>query len=82
MLLWKHCQAYQSNLEGGVPVDNLLAKLQGGDRRSIGRVDEVVREVLADPSLFRLLFEGMLHEDPLIRMRAADAPEKDHRTAP
>ena len=63
-------------------MDDLVARLQGGDRRSIGRVDEVVREVLADPSLFGRLFEGMLHEDPLIRMRAADAAEKDHRTAP
>ena len=57
-------------------MDDLLAKLQGGDRRSVGRVDEVVRQVLADPSLFGRLFEGMLHEDPLIRMRSADAAEK------
>jgi hypothetical protein len=38
----------------------LLQKLQGGDRRSIGRVDEVVAGVLAEPSLFGVVFEGML----------------------
>jgi HEAT repeat protein len=54
----------------------LLAKLAGGDRRSIGRSGEVAAEVLADPSLFPALFAGMLDADPLIRMRAADAVEK------
>jgi HEAT repeat protein len=54
----------------------ILKKLEGGDRRSIGRSNEVVAEVLADPRKFRVLFEGMLIDDPLIRMRAADAVEK------
>ncbi len=54
----------------------LLQKLTGGDRRSTGRVEEVVAEVLAKPKYFRLVFEGMLAEDPLVRMRAADAVEK------
>lgn len=57
-------------------MSGLLKKLEGGDRRSIGRVRAVVAEVLADPSLFGDLFAGMLHADPLIRMRAADAVEK------
>lgn len=55
---------------------DLIEKLQGGDRRSIGRSEEVAAEVLADPSLFGELFQGMLHADPLVRMRAADAAEK------
>ena len=55
---------------------DLLSKLEGGDRRSVGRVDEVVADVLADPALFAALFEGMLHDSPLVRMRAADAIEK------
>jgi hypothetical protein len=55
---------------------DLLSKLEGGDRRSVGRVDEVVADVLADPTLFAPLFEGMLHDNPLVRMRAADAVEK------
>ncbi len=54
----------------------LLEKLTGGDRRSIGRADEVVAEVLAEPSLFAVLIDGMHTDDPLIRMRAADAAEK------
>lgn len=54
----------------------ILSKLSGGDRRSIGRSDEVVADVLSDPSKFGLVFAAMLNDDPLIRMRAADATEK------
>lgn len=54
----------------------LLEALEGGDRRSVGRVDEVVDKVLAEPALFGTLFHGMLHGDPVVRMRAADAVEK------
>ena len=54
----------------------LLRKLEGGDRRSIGRSQEVVDDVLSDVSLFPALFEGMLSSDPIVRMRAADAAEK------
>lgn len=54
----------------------ILERLKGGDRRSIGRVGEVVDAVLTDPGLFDTLFQGMLHDDPLVRMRAADAVEK------
>jgi len=50
--------------------------LCGGDRRSIGKSEEVVAEVLADARLFGALFECMLDDDPLVRMRAADAVEK------
>lgn len=61
---------------------DLLSKLAGGDRRSIGRSHEVVAEVLADPSLFDAVFQGMLAPDPLLRMRAADAVEKITITRP
>jgi len=54
----------------------VLSQLAGGDRRSIGRVPEVVQQVLADPAIFPALFEGMAHPDPVVRMRAADAVEK------
>jgi HEAT repeat protein len=54
----------------------VLDKLRGGDRRSIGRSDEVVADVLADPALFDELFRGISSDDPLVRMRAADATEK------
>ena len=57
-------------------MSNILNKLKGGDRRSIGRADEVVAEVLDIPTLFDDLFSGMQHDDPLVRMRSADAVEK------
>ena len=53
-----------------------LEKLRGGDRRSIGRAEEVAADVLADPSLFDVVFDGMACDDPVVRMRAADAVEK------
>ena len=54
----------------------VLQKLTGGDRRSIGRVSEVVADVLNDPTLFEAVFCAMLGDDPVVRMRAADAIEK------
>ncbi|CAB1085641.1 hypothetical protein D1AOALGA4SA_13126 [Olavius algarvensis Delta 1 endosymbiont] len=57
-------------------------KLQGGDRRSIGRVDEVVDQVLRSVSLFKVLVKGLQVDDPLIRMRSADAVEKITRVKP
>ena len=54
----------------------LLKKLQGGDRRSIGKVDEVVDQVLGSAALFEELIKGLLVDDPIIRMRSADAVEK------
>lgn len=54
----------------------ILTKLAGGDRRSIGRSNEVVAEVLVRPALFRVLVEGLTSEDPIVSMRAADAIEK------
>ena len=61
---------------------DILEKLKGGDRRSIGRVEEVVQDVLSDPSLFRALFKGLSSGDPVIRMRSADAVEKITATHP
>ena len=60
----------------------ILEKLTGGDRRSIGRANEVVRQVLRQPALFRDVFAGMLSWDPVVRMRAADAVEKITATRP
>ena len=57
-------------------MNDVLKKLAGGDRRSIGRVSEIVAEVLNDSSLFKAVFNGMLSDDPIIRMRSADAVEK------
>ena len=57
-------------------------KLKGGDLRSIGRSEEVVKDVLNDPGLFAEIFEGMLSDDPVVRMRAADVVEKVSREHP
>ena len=57
-------------------MSDFLQKLSGRDRRSIGRANEVVEDVLDDPTLFEVVFDGMLGEDPIIRMRAADVVEK------
>jgi hypothetical protein len=54
----------------------ILQKLSGTDRRSIGKSNQVVAEVLAAPNLFGILFDGMLDADPVLRMRCADAIEK------
>ncbi|MBN1904766.1 MAG: hypothetical protein JW927_06685 [Deltaproteobacteria bacterium] len=54
----------------------ILEMLRGGDKRSIGRSNEVVKIVLNEPGLFDTLFSGMLSDDPLISMRSADAVEK------
>jgi hypothetical protein len=53
--------------------------LVGGDRRSIGRANEVVDLVRLDPKKFGLLIECLWDPDPLVRMRAADAAEKTSR---
>ena len=57
-------------------MNTILQRLQGRDRRSIGKSNQVVGAVLAQPDLFGALFEGMLNYDPVVRMRAADAVEK------
>jgi HEAT repeat protein len=57
-------------------MNSILNKLAGGDRRSIGRSNEVAAEVLAHPALFLELFVGLSNDDQVIRMRAADAIEK------
>jgi hypothetical protein len=55
---------------------DILDKLRGGDRRSIGRAEEVVDEVLADLAQFGAVFDGLFDADPVVRMRAADVVEK------
>ena len=55
---------------------HILAKLKGGDRRSIGNVRAVVAAVGKEPGLFKTLVAGLFDRDPVVRMRAADAMEK------
>jgi len=55
---------------------SILRQLEGGDRRSIGRSNEVVARVLAEPKAFRPLLAGLMSDNPVVRARAADAIEK------
>jgi HEAT repeat protein len=54
----------------------IVARLRGGDRRSVGRAAEVVKAVLAEPRLFAAVFEALSNQDDIVRMRAADVIEK------
>jgi len=55
---------------------NILSLLEGGDRRSIGRSDQVAAIVSGDLAFFPDLLAGLWSADPLVAMRAADATEK------
>src|SRR5271154_388752 len=50
--------------------------LAGRDRRSIGRANEVAHLVLREARRFDELIKCLWDENPVIRMRAADAAEK------
>jgi hypothetical protein len=60
---------------------NILALLEGGDRRSIGRSDQVAAMVAKDAGRFSELIAGLWSADPLVRMRAVDATEKVTRSS-
>jgi hypothetical protein len=53
--------------------------LTGGDRRSIGRADEIADLVHCRPKHLPELIKCLWDPDPLVRMRAADAAEKVSR---
>jgi hypothetical protein len=65
-----------------MPPEKILARLEGRDRRTIGRADEVAALVSQNPRLFGGLLRGLWSENPLVRMRAADAAEKVTRNNP
>jgi hypothetical protein len=65
-----------------MPQKNILLLLEGGDRRSTGRSDQVAAIVAKTPKLFPDLISGLWSPDPLVRMRAADAAEKVTRKNP
>lgn len=50
--------------------------LKGNDLRSIGRSNEVVSLITSHPLLFDEVFNGIFHENKIIRARCADAVEK------
>jgi hypothetical protein len=59
-----------------MPRQTIQSLLDGGDRRSIGRANEVVALVLREPRRFPELIGFLWSDDPVVRMRAADAAEK------
>ncbi|HEY3770991.1 MAG TPA: hypothetical protein VGN44_20115 [Candidatus Angelobacter sp.] len=65
-----------------MPGKNILALLQGGDRRTIGRSNQIAALVSSDTSLFPELIQYLWSEDAGICMRAADATEKVTRKMP
>jgi hypothetical protein len=71
-----------SSIPRGPSGRGVLRKLSGGDRRSIGRAPEVVRDVLRNPRLLAELLAGLAHGDAVVRLRAADALEKISRRRP
>ncbi len=56
--------------------------LRGSDRRSIGRSNDVVKLILRVPSRFAELVQCLWSDDPIVRMRAADATEKASAVKP
>jgi hypothetical protein len=60
----------------------IRALLSGGDRRSIGNADDVATAISDDPRLFEACVRAMSDDDPVVRMRAADAVEKASRSRP
>ena len=65
-----------------MPPEKILTLLEGGDRRTIGRAEEVAALVSKNPRLFGGLIRGLWSANPLVRMRAADAAEKVTRDKP
>lgn len=55
---------------------DILNELAGGDRRSIGKADRLVKWILKTPALFGDVVRGFTQADPVIRMRCADVAEK------
>jgi len=63
-------------------MNKIREELAGGDRRSIGQADKAAAQVLEDATLFGSVFEGLLSDDPVVRMRCADVIEKVTRLHP
>ncbi len=55
---------------------NIGALLAGGDRRSIGRSNQVAALIREQPERFGELILCLWSDDPIVRMRGADAAEK------
>jgi hypothetical protein len=63
-------------------MSEFFKQLAGGDRRSIGKANDLVEEILAAPERFAEVMAGLSQEDPVIRMRCADVAEKVSKAHP
>jgi HEAT repeat protein len=63
-------------------MNDLLELLDGGDLRSDGHADEVAGDVIQDPELFPLLFDGLDEENDVVRGRTAHSLEKVSKDRP
>lgn len=61
---------------------SILQLLSGGDRRSIGHSELVVKRILANRRVVRDVVAALFDRSPIVRMRAADALEKVTRSQP
>lgn len=59
----------------------ILHRLKGGGRNSLGGSDALAASITTARD-FRRLIRGVWHEDPVVRMRAADVAEKISRSKP
>ncbi len=58
---------------------DIVKLLLGGDKRSIGNVERVICEINKNPAYLEALFQSLLLDDEIVRMRAIDAIEKISR---
>jgi hypothetical protein len=61
---------------------SIAAMLKDGDRRSIGKANKIAKLVVSEPPQFTELIRCLWDDDPVVRMRAADAAEKLTLTRP
>jgi hypothetical protein len=76
------CRPVDDPCEGDMPNESIRTVLSGGDRRSIGNAHRVAARIVDNPRLFASCVRAMSDDDPVIRMRAADAVEKASRSRP
>lgn len=65
-----------------MPLPSYAPLLTGGHPNSLGRADDVVADVIANPGRMNELFACLFVEDELVRLRSSDALEKVCRTHP
>jgi len=64
------------------PESALIARLRGSDRRSIGASNAVAAAIRRNPGRVSELVPALFCDDPVLRMRVADALEKVCRHSP